>query len=127
MTLQVVIGDKVVLNPVNAGQPLHASSHQLVDNPGCNEVYDHSLSTGLKNILQFGTSSKVNCVKPRSLTHVFQLLGFQVNSVNCNTSWKVVLFMKWSDNKETILKGVRGCFWWNINLKQFLHIQYSTC
>lgn len=30
----------------------------------------------------------------------------QVNSVNCNTSWKVVLFMKWSDNKETILKGV---------------------
>ncbi|CAB1314734.1 unnamed protein product [Coregonus sp. 'balchen'] len=68
----VVIGDKVVLNPVNAGQPLHASSHQLVDNPGCNEV-----------------------------EYMFHL----VNSVNCNTSWKVVLFMKWSDNKETILKG----------------------
>lgn len=26
--------------------------------------------------------------------------------MNCNTSWKVVLFMKWSDNKEDILKGV---------------------
>lgn len=44
------------------------------------------------------------------LTHFFLLLAFQVNSVNCNTSWKVVLFMKWSDNKETILKGVGNLF-----------------
>lgn len=27
--------------------------------------------------------------------------------MNCNTSWKIVLFMKWSDNKDDILKGVR--------------------
>nr|CAB3257468.1 inositol 1,4,5-trisphosphate receptor type 2 [Phallusia mammillata] len=61
----VVIGDKVVIMPVNAGQPLHASKCELADNPGCKEV----------------------------------------NSVSCNTSWKIVLFMSWEDDRTDALKG----------------------
>ena len=32
------MNDKVILSPVNAGQPLHASGSELIDNPGCYEV-----------------------------------------------------------------------------------------
>ena len=32
----------------------------------------------------------------------------QVNSVNCNTCWKVTLFIDYRENQDDVLKGVIG-------------------
>lgn len=45
---------------------------------------------------QSNTLSNILCV----------FFPLQVNSVNCNTSWKINLFMMYSDHKEEFLKGV---------------------
>ena len=43
---QVIIGDKVVLTPVNANQPLHVSKLNLPDHDTCKEVIIIIVTTG---------------------------------------------------------------------------------
>ena len=41
-----------------------------------------------------------------SRTEAYLCVSWQVNAVNCNTCWKIMLFMSHDENKEDVLKGV---------------------
>lgn len=43
---------------------------------------------------------------PKTVTVVFVCFLPKVNAVNCNTSWKITLFMKFSSYRDDVLKGV---------------------
>ena len=51
------------------------------------------------------------------------ILCFKVNSVNCNTSWKISLFLAYEDNSEEVLKGV-SLFFFLRKKNQYISMYY---
>ena len=52
-------------------------------------------------------SKEINkCTVDVTVSLMLFMLCFKVNSVNCNTSWKISLFLAYEDNSEEVLKGV---------------------
>lgn len=88
------------MNPVNAGQPLHASNYDLVDNPGCKEVCNHFAWFRFYFVQLFFSLLFVAIVAELC----YRLM--QVNSLNSTACWKIVLFLEYRENMDDVLKGV---------------------
>lgn len=84
---QVVVGDKVILNPVNAGQPLHASSYELPDHPGCKEVgmFKKTWSVCLEVLCQH--ESEVD----RWIVGDWKWSRWLLDTFTCGLTWELLL------------------------------------